>query len=105
MTAERTVRIVLKGDLDVYRAKEVEAKFPPPGDADRIVVDCSRANIIDSSVITVFVRYRRAFAQAGGDPINIVFIVSDPMRRIFDITGISKFMTVISASDPDAHKH
>ena len=89
---------MLEGDLDVYRAKEVEALFPEPADADRIVVDCSAVNTIDSSVITVFVRYRRSFAQAGGDPLNIVFIVSDPMRRIFDITGISRFMTVIPAA-------
>lgn len=101
MTADdRTVRIVFEGVLDIHRAESVESALPKPDDVDRVVIDCTAVRSIESTVITVFLRYRRAFIEAGRDPLNIVFIASEPVRRIFDVAGVTKVMTVISPPSP-----
>lgn len=99
MTDDRTAEVLLTGDLDIHNCESVSSALPQPGTVDRVVVDCSGVTSIDSSVVTVLMRYRRAFAAAGGDPLNIVFIASRQARRIFEITGLVRCMTVINAPE------
>lgn len=96
VTNERTAQVVLEGDLDVFSRERVESQLPDPTTAERVVIDCSAVGSIDSSVIAVFMRYRRRFAEGGGDPLNIVVIASEPVRRLFEITGLVKVLTVIN---------
>ena len=98
MAGERAVLVTLSGELDLAKRDAVADALPAPGSVDRLVVDCSAVTSIESVVITVFMRYRRKFIAVGSDPMNIVFIVSPQMRRIFEITGMSTFFTVIPAS-------
>ncbi len=94
---QRAARIEFAGDLDVYRRDEIASALPPPESVERIVIDLRAAKIIDSSVIAVMMRYRRAFIDAGGDPINIVVVVPPNLRRIFEITGLVSLLTVVTA--------
>lgn len=95
---ERVVRIELAGDLDVYRRREIEFALPAPASIDELIVDMRGATIIDSSAIAVLMRYRRTFVEAGGDGTRIVIIVPPNLRRIFEITGLVKLLTVVTAS-------
>jgi anti-anti-sigma factor len=97
MTVEvRTASIAFAGDLDVYRRAEIEAALPPADSADRIVIDMREVQFIDSTVISILMRYRRAFIDAGGDAHEIVLIVAPQVRRIFEITGLFKSLTVLT---------
>lgn len=95
---ERVARLQFAGDLDVYRRTEFEAAFPPPDSVDRIVIDMRETSVLDSSIITLLMRYRRAFTEAGGDPLNIVLVVPPQLRRIFEITGLVSLMTILTSS-------
>lgn len=95
----QTQRVALEGDLDLNRKREVERLLPPPDPNKRVVIDFSRVTSVDSAVIRVFMHYRRQYIEAGGDALaNIVIIVSPQVRRVFDITGLSRWVTVINAT-------
>lgn len=94
---ERTAQIRLEGGLDIYRREEIAALLPEPGSFDRVVLDCTAATSIDSTILTLLMRYRRNFASAGGDPVNIIIIVEPALRRTFDIAGLSRVLTIVSA--------
>lgn len=94
---ERTARLTLQGGLDIYRRDEIQNQLPEPGSVDRVIIDCSGATSIDSTILTLLMRYRRSFAAAGGDPINIVIVVEPALRRTFDIAGLSRVLTIVSA--------
>lgn len=101
---ERVARLRFAGDLDVYRRAEFEAAFPPPDSIDRIVIDMRETSILDSSIITLLMRYRRAFTEAGGDPLNMVLVVPPSLRRIFEITGLVNLMTIVTADQAKGHE-
>jgi anti-anti-sigma factor len=93
--------ITLSGDLDLSRRDVIRDMLPSPSTVERLVIDCSAVTSIESVVITLFMRYRRKFAAAGHDPLNMIFIVSPQMRRTFDVTGMSEWFTVINARNRD----
>lgn len=55
------------------------------------------ATLIDSSIIAVLMRYRRSFMDAGKDGLDIVVLVPPVFRRIFEITGLVKLLTIVTA--------
>ncbi len=89
--------VQLTGSLDISRRSDVAASLPAPGSVHRVVIDCSQADFVDSTIMSVLMRYRRSFVDAGGDPFEIVIIVSPNLRRIFDIAGLSSLVTIVSA--------
>ena len=98
---ERAATVAFSGDLDVYRRDEIASALPHPGSIDRVVIDMREAAILDSSIVAVLMRYRRQFIEAGGNPLNIVVVVPQTLRRIFEITGLVSLMTVVTASLDD----
>lgn len=88
---------MLSGDLDVYRRDEIVSALPPPENIDRVVIDLRGATLVDSSIIAAFMRYRRTFIDAGGDPHNVVLVVPATLRRVFEITGLVSLVTVVTA--------
>ncbi len=94
---EQTATLRLEGDLDIYRRAEIESQLPEPGAVDRVIIDCSAATSIDSTILSLLMRYRRSFASAGGDPVNIVVIVGPGLRRSFEISGLTRVLTIVSA--------
>lgn len=97
---ERTVRVQLSGGLDISRRDEIARLLPDPRSAERVVIDCTAADCVDSTIIMVFMRYRRNFMAAGGDPVNIVIVVQPNLRRVLEIAGLTRSMTIVSAPPP-----
>lgn len=95
---ERTARISFAGDLDVYRREEISSALPSPESIDRLIIDLREATIIDSSILAILMRYRRTFVDAGKDPHEIVVIVQPQLRRVFEITGLMKSLTIVSGT-------
>ena len=88
--------IALEGDLDLSRESELLALLPDPNAADRVVFDFRDVKSIDSSVITAIMRYRRDAAAAGRTHVEIVILASPGIRRVLDLVGVSRVLTVIS---------
>jgi anti-anti-sigma factor len=93
---DRTFRVTLSGDLDVYRTADIASMLRSASSADRVVIDCTGARFADSTFVLALMRFRREFVEAGGDPLNIVIIASGAVRRILEISGLLKIMTVLS---------
>ena len=88
--------IALEGDLDLSRENELHALLPPPGAADRVVFDFRDVGSIDSSVVTAIMRYRRDCLGVGNHPVEIVVLASPQIRRVLDLVGVSRVLTVLS---------
>jgi len=95
---ERTARITLDGDLGIYNRAHVESLLPDVESIDRLILDCTNATSVDSSVLTLLMRYRRRFVEKGGDPFEIVIIASPSVRRMFEVAGLSRLLTVINSN-------
>jgi anti-anti-sigma factor len=98
LSDERTARISLAGDLDIYRRDEIVAMFPFAESIDRVIIDLREATSLDSTILSAFMRYRRTFVDAGKDPHEIVIVVNPQLRRVFEITGLLNSLTVVSAA-------
>jgi anti-anti-sigma factor len=98
VTDERVVRLTFSGDLDVYRRQEFAAALPPVESIDRLVIDIRAATLIDSSIIAQLMRFRRQFVEAGREATEIVVVVPEQLRRIFEITGLLNMLTVVTAA-------
>lgn len=103
MRDQRTAQLEFAGDLDLYRREEFESALPSAESVDRVVIDMRDVAIIDSTIIAVLMRFRRSFIDAGGDAHEIVVVAPPNLRRIFEITGLTKSLTVLTAeSEPKA---
>lgn len=98
MTDKRTAQITFSGDIDFYRRDEIAAALPPAQDVERVVIDMRDVDVIDSSFVSVLMRYRRAFVAAGRAEHDIVLVVSPNVRRMLEITGLTTVLTVVSAA-------
>lgn len=96
---DRTVRITLQGDLGIHHPISLENMLPDPRSANRVLLDCAQVSAVDSTFITALMRYRHAFAAAGNDPHDIVVIVQPSVRRIFEIAGLHRVLTIITAPE------
>lgn len=93
----KTSIVTLHGDLGLYDESRVEAMLPAPNEIERLVIDCSHVHSLDSTILALFMKYRRAFQIAGHNPLDIVFIATPRLERLFELTGISRAMTVLPA--------
>lgn len=96
---QNTYHIALDGDLDLSRKAELERVLPTPNPNSRIVIDFSNVTSLDSAIIRIFMHYRRQYIEAGGDALaNIIIVASPQVRRVLDITGLSRWVTVVNGS-------
>jgi anti-anti-sigma factor len=95
MQSEKTYSLSFDGDLSSYAAAGVDTALPSPAAYTRVVIDCTAVTSMDSSIVAVFMRFRKSFIAAGNDPHNIVILGSAQLRAFFDLTGLARFVTVI----------
>ena len=88
--------VVLSGELDLFRKNEVRAAFPDPGAVGSVVVNCTRAAYIDSTIIGMLVGLRRDFVSAGGDPANFILLTNKEsiVCRALDLAGVTKLFAM-----------
>jgi anti-anti-sigma factor len=93
--------VSLSGEHDLSSSELVREALRGTADAPATVVDLTRTEFVDSSVLGVFVEAYRA-AQAAGQPFSLA-VGPDPqaaVRRVLELTGIT---TVVAAHDsPEA---
>ena len=91
----RTVVIEFDGDLDLTRTGEIEQKVPDLHQVDRLVLDLSAAHSVDSSFIAQIMTLRRQYLRTGGDQLDIVVIAPANIRRVLELTGVARVVTVL----------
>ena len=89
------VTAVITGRLDSIGALNFEKQMQPLLDnaAGDIILDCSELEYICSSGLRHFITLRKRVQQEGGT--MAIRGMSDNIRRIFDITGLTQFFDFI----------
>src|ERR1700722_7483203 len=80
------------GELDLSVSEEVEALMVRMLSLGPTVVDLSRCEYIDSTVLTTFVRMTARFYEL----FPLVISPSGAIRRIFEITGLGSALPVFA---------
>jgi anti-sigma B factor antagonist len=91
---ERTL-VTVSGELDAATASHLYdrlAELEMEG-ATNVVLDLARLNFMDSTGLGVIVTEHKRVQRAGGT--LTVFSPSSPVRRLFEITGLSDRLDIV----------
>jgi anti-sigma B factor antagonist len=95
--ANGTFVVAAGGEVDLYRAPELERALAEPlaEGATQLVVDLSEATFVDSTALHVLLRAARQLDRKTGE---LIVVVPDPnVRKVFEITGVGRFFSVVSS--------
>jgi anti-sigma B factor antagonist len=90
---DRTILVVLRGDLDLEGAPSLrDALLPVVDDGARIVVDLQAVEFLDSAGLGILIGGRKRARAAGGD---LELICSNrAVLRPIEITGLDRSFTI-----------
>lgn len=89
--------VAASGEVDLYTAPELERALAGPlaEGATQLVVDLSEATFVDSTALHVFLGAARQLDREAGE---LIVVVPDPnIRKVFEITGVGRFFSVVSS--------
>lgn len=102
VTIEKEARcavVTLRGELDAHDAPRLKADFGAAidgvaglADAPRVALDLAGVAFLDSTVLGTIVGALRRVREAEGE--LVVVLPETPARRIFEITGLDKVLSV-----------
>lgn len=102
----RCAVVTLRGELDAHDAPRLRMNFVEAverasglAESPRVVLDLAEVAFLDSTVLGTIVGTLRRAREAEGE--LLVVLPETPARRIFEITGLDKVLT-ISRSRTDA---
>lgn len=99
-STDKPLVITLHGDLGLADRDRIAGLFPDPQTTDRVVIDCSDVNSMDSSILALIMTYRRRVQIAGKDPLTMIVALARPrLHRLFELTGITRAITVLALDD------
>ena len=91
--ADGEVIVAVRGEIDVASAPglwdQLAEAIP---DTQRLVLDLSETQFIDSTALSIIVRALRRLRHGGGD-----LIIRSPRpnaRKVFNITGLDRVLTI-----------
>jgi anti-sigma B factor antagonist len=91
-----TYRIALTGEFDMYTAPEFRHDLHAciEHGASEVIVDLSASTFIDSTILGVLLGGMRSLRERGGE---ISVACPDSIRKIFEITGLDRVLTITEA--------
>ena len=95
--ANGTFVVAAGGEVDLCTAPELERALAGPlaEGATQLVVDLSEVTFVDSTALHVFLRAARQLDREAGE---LIVVVPDPnVRKVFEITGVGRFFSVVSS--------
>ena len=95
--ANGTFVVAAGGEGDLYTAPELERALAGPlmEGTTQLVVDLSEATFVDSTALHVLLRAAR---QLDPDTGELIVVVPDPnVRKVFEITGVGRFFSLVSS--------
>ncbi|MBY6024572.1 anti-anti sigma factor [Priestia aryabhattai] len=94
--AGQEYRITLAGEIDAYTAPNLKEKFMEIAEQDgvKITIDLTDVSYMDSTGLGVFIALLKASKKHNG---SLRFVgVSERLKRLFDITGLTDILNVNS---------
>jgi len=90
-------RIALAGEFDMYTAAEFRHDLHAciERGASEVIVDLGATTFIDSTFLGVLLGGMRSLRERGGE---IRVVCPDSIRKIFEITGLDRVLTIAEAS-------
>jgi anti-sigma B factor antagonist len=86
--------IHVSGEIDVATSPDLRQALREVGDrARRVTVDLSKTSFIDSSGLGVLVGACRHAREQGHEGVRLQGL-QEPVRRVFEITGLTELFTV-----------
>lgn len=99
-STDKPLVITLHGDLGLADRDRIAGLFPSPQTTERLVIDCSDVNSMDSSILALIMTYRRRMQIAGRDPLTTIVALAKPrLHRLFELTGICRAITVLPVEE------
>jgi anti-sigma B factor antagonist len=95
--ANGTFVVAAGGEVDLYTAPELELALAGPlaEGTTHLVVDLSEATFVDSTALHVLLRAARQLDREAGE---LIVVVPDPnVRKVFEITGVGRFFSLVSS--------
>jgi anti-sigma B factor antagonist len=92
-----TLVVAAGSEVDLYTAPELERALAGPlaEGTTQLVVDLSEATFVDSTALHVLLRAARRLDWEAGE---VIVVVPDPnVRKVFEITGVGRFFSVVSS--------
>ncbi|MEA2720452.1 MAG: hypothetical protein QOJ39_2316 [Candidatus Eremiobacteraeota bacterium] len=86
--------VSFNGELDIWKEGEVDARLSVPDGSVPVVIDLSAVRYLDSAFLSALVRLRRRLPAC---PITVV-IEAPSVRRIFELTEMTKLFEIVRAS-------
>ncbi len=97
---DKPLVIALHGDLGLADRDRIAGLFPDPQATERLVIDCTDARSLDSSILALIMTYRRRVQIAGRDPLATIVALAPPrLLRLFELTGITRAITVLPVEE------
>jgi anti-anti-sigma factor len=85
--------VSFNGELDIWKEKDVEARFSTVDGSAPVVVDLSAVRYLDSAFLSALVRLRRRLPSA-----SITLVVTTPsVRRILELTDMHRLFAIEGA--------
>ena len=82
--------VSFNGELDIWKERDVEARFSSVDGSAPIVVDLSDVRYLDSAFLSALVRLRRRLPSC-----SITLVVGTPsVRRILELTDMHRLFTI-----------
>lgn len=100
-TVDGTLHLAFSGDLDIAVANHCRYGLTDPlsGPERNTVLDLSRLTFIDSTGLRLLIDLKRTREAKGGK--LILSSVSQPARRLFDLTGMTTWFDYVDGHSPD----
>jgi anti-anti-sigma factor len=87
--------VVLAGEHDLYSADEVQRTFDQSlAVCDRLIVDLSSAEFIDSTIVEVLLRTKKNAIELDRK-FNVVLGTAPVVERILEVTGVVPLLNVV----------
>ncbi len=93
------VAVVLEGEHELYGALKLREFLESSiADAVAIVIDLTRAEFIDSSVVGLLIDASKLAAEKGVEySIVVGESTGEPVHRMFEVTGLTRLLPLVEA--------
>lgn len=86
-------RVVVRGEVDIASSPVLRRQLERLDDDEPVVVDLSEMTFIDSSGLGALVELLERRRTKGGGTVTL-HGMQEPVRRVFDITGLTELFVV-----------
>jgi anti-anti-sigma factor len=88
--------VSFNGELDIWKERDVEARFSSVDGSAPVVVDLSDVRYLDSAFLSALVRLRRRLPSC-----SITLVVGTPsVRRILELTDMHRLFAIEGTPPP-----